>query len=227
VEFVLQHNPPAFLEMCLDRYKERVKGYDLIFLKRECIDGKPGKLNGLEKIEVHFRDNPFSVYMNWLEGARLAQKMIFVSGENNNKILARPKGLLSLVGVIERDVDGPEAKSSGRYTVDQFGLYFANKRVVDSMNKAKAKGTLHVAYQGLFKVPEVGDRPFYKFVRSPYEPPEGEGINETTIYIDQETWLQVGTVIKDTRGDLIAEYFFRDIRLNPDFDEKQFTRAAL
>ena len=38
---------------------------------------------------------------------------------------------------------------------------------------------------------------------------------------------EVPAILKDAKGDIIAEYFFRDIQLNPTFTAKQFTRGAL
>ena len=46
-------------------------------------------------------------------------------------------------------------------------------------------------------------------------------------HFDKETWLQVGTVLRDTEGRLLGEYFFRDVRLNPDIPASQFKRGAL
>jgi hypothetical protein len=224
VDFLMHYHPPLFLEMCLERYKREVRGYSTKFIKRERIGGK---LEPLEKLEVHCREQPFSVYMNWLEGAKLAQKVLYVEGENNGKLLARGKGLLAGLGVFAKDVDSAEAKKTGRYTIDQFGPYLGTKRTVAAMHNAEMRGALHVAYQGLYKVPELGDRICHKFVRSPYQPLEEEGVNELTIYIDQENWMQVGSVLRDVHGNLIAEYFFRDLKINPEFKQDQFTRAAL
>jgi outer membrane lipoprotein-sorting protein len=47
-----------------------------------------------------------------------------------------------------------------------------------------------------------------------------------TIWIDCDTLMQVGSDLRDADGEFIAEYYFRDIELNPKFDDKQFTRAA-
>ena len=45
------------------------------------------------------------------------------------------------------------------------------------------------------------------------------------------SWEEVSSELRDAPptpdGNLIAEYYFRDIELNPTFDGKQFTRAAL
>ena len=56
---------------------------------------------------------------------------------------------------------------------------------------------------------------------------EEDGLNELTLYIDCENWLQVGSILRDPEGRLIAEYFFPDVEINPTFPENQFTRAAL
>ena len=47
------------------------------------------------------------------------------------------------------------------------------------------------------------------------------------LYVDVETWLQVGSELHDSNGSLLGEYFFRDVRLNPAHDAKQFTRGAI
>lgn len=228
LEHLLRTRPVEFLQMSLDRYEREVEGYRLIFRKRERIAGKlyPAEKDKYETVEVHFREKPFSVHFNWLKEPKLAQKVLYVEGENDGKMLARPRGLLGAL-VVSRDVDGADAKASGRYTIDQFGLQLALRRTVANMRKAQARDKLFVEYQGLVTLPAVGDRPCYKFVRTPYDPPDEDGINELTLYIDQETWLQVGSVLKDAQGNLIAEYYFSDIELNPDFPASQFTRGAI
>lgn len=224
LEYLLHQQPVTFLEMCLERYEREIQSYRLTFLKRERVKGK---LQPPEKVAVHYRDKPFSVHMQWLEGGRLAQKVLYVEGENQNMMLARPAGRLLGAFVVSREVDGADAKSSGRYTIRQFGLYDAMRRSVVNMRAAERRGELHIRYEGLVTLPEVGDRPCYKFVRGPYHPPEEDGINEFALYVDQETWLQVGSVLKDENGELIGEYFFRDIEINPSFAENQFQRGAV
>ncbi len=227
LENLLHNRPLDFLEMCLERYEQEVQGYTLTFLKRERVAGKVYPPTGFEKVRVHFREHPFSVHMHWLENAKLAQTVLYVKGENNGKLLARPTGRLLGALVVSRDVDSADARESGRYTVAQFGLYQAMQRSVDAMKAAQKRGALHLSYQGVVTLAEVGERPCYKFVRTPYEPPEEDGVNELTLYIDRETWLQVGSVLKDFEGQLIGEYFFRDIELNPSFSEKQFQRGGV
>jgi uncharacterized protein DUF1571 len=219
LEILLHYEPILFLEDCLARYEDEVTGYATTFLKQERIQGK---LQPLEKVDVHFREEPFSVHMKWLEGARLAAAALYVEGQNNDMIIVRPR-LLPFT-TVSRVKDGADAKSSGRYTIDQFGIYLGTQRTVQSMRDAQKRGDLHVRYEGLYKVPELNHRACHKLIRSPYHPVEEEGVNELTLYIDQETGLQLGSVLKDVKGELIASYFFTDIQINPEFSREQFQK---
>jgi hypothetical protein len=227
LEEVRHKSPLTFLEMCLDRQRREVHSYKLRFIKKERINGKlfPPAKDKYEIIDVAFREEPFSVFFKWVANGKLASKVLYVEGENNDKMLGRP--FIPLLPVMTEDVDGPKAKNSGRYTIAEFGLFKATERGVASMKSAQARGTLHVRYEGKVTLAEVGDRPCYKFVRTPYEPVEEDALNELTLYFDCQTWLQIGSILRDPQGQLLAEYFFRDIEINPTFDAKQFTRAAL
>jgi len=215
--------PTRFLQMCLDRYKREVQGYSCTLVKQERINGK---LRPLEVTEIHFREKPFSVFMKWTKGSSPASPVLFVAGENKGKLLARA------VLIWEKDVDGPEAKNTSRYLVSDFGMYIGARRSLSDMLKAQKSGTLSVAYYGTEKVARLDDRVCHKFVRVPCDPADKDGvwedaIHELTIYIDAETWLQTGSILRDAKGELIGEYFFRNIQLNPTFSPKQFTRGAL
>ncbi len=78
------------------------------------------------------------------------------------------------------------------------------------------------------KVKEAGDRVCWKLKRTDYKAPEDiDGVTDMTLYVDKETWLQVGSTLKGADGQLLGEYFFRDIELNLDFKPDTFTREAL
>src|SRR5436190_8787465 len=70
----------------------QVDGYTLTMQKQESINGR---LRPHEVIEVAFRERPHSVFMRWLEGAGRAERALYVEGENNGKLLARPKSGLA------------------------------------------------------------------------------------------------------------------------------------
>lgn len=223
LENILVYQPSLFLQMCLDKYDREIRGYNVLFEKQERV---LGKLNKTEKINAVFREKPFSIHFTWLSGQVLAKKALYVEGENNGQMYAVPAFLPFSFPVLE-DVRSQRAKSSGFYTLDQFGMKQGTQRTMASMQRAEKAGTLHVRYLGEYSVSELSGRVCYKFVRGPFIPHEEDGLNELTLYIDKETWLQVGSVLRDAQGQLIAEYWFRDLQLNPEYAKDQFTKKAL
>jgi hypothetical protein len=63
-------------------------------------------------------------------------------------------------------------------------MYFATVRTLESC--AKANDNLFMRYYGVVEVPQLGGRRCHK------------------------NWLQVGSVLLNDHGDLVAEYYFRD-----------------
>src|SRR5262249_20851095 len=107
-----QQEPRAFLENCMRRYDREVKGCTLVMQKQELISRR---LQPTEVVDVTYRTKPHSVVLKWVEGARKADAALYVEGENEGKMLARPNGKLArfAVGdVVARPVDGPEARDS-------------------------------------------------------------------------------------------------------------------
>jgi hypothetical protein len=219
-----ENDPIAFLEACVRRYDREVKGYRCGLHKQERLDGK---LQRSEEIDVAFREDPFAVLFEWREGTRLAFRTMYVKGKNNDKLLVKPAGLLALAGVVERDADGAEARKSGRYPLTEFGMKIGTQRTLAAWKAAVKNEAFHVEFLGEVKVKELGDRICWKLKRSKYKEPEEDGIVECTIYVDKETWLQTGSVCKGAEGQLLGEYFFKDVKLNPDLPEGTFTREAV
>jgi hypothetical protein len=222
LEELAQKDPVEFLQRCLTKYEKEVAGYTCIFNKQEKVKGKMRKK---EEIKIHFREKPFSVRMAWIKGNGLleAQRTLYL--ETEGYLVAVPT--LNPFQQVDRMLNDPQVEATSRFPISEFGVYKGAKSTFDAMRAAKEKGTLHVKYEGKMAVKEVGGNECFKLVRTPYNPPEVDNINELTVYIDCKTLLQVGSVLKDPDGNLIAEYFFLDIKLNPTFDEDQFTRKKL
>ncbi len=216
-------DPVAFLEASIARYEREVKGYRATLIKQERIGGK---LQPPERVACWFREEPFSVRMDWLEGERLAKRTLYVQGENDGKLLVLPAGLLGLVGVVKRDPDGDDARASARYPATEFGIQLGTVRSLKYWKKARDAGTLDVRYEGLVKVPELGGLECWKVTRR-YRRAEDDGIRHAVFYFDPATWLQVGSVLEDGAGTLIGKYYWRNLVLNPEHPPGVFTRAGL
>jgi hypothetical protein len=224
MERLAKNDPIAFVQACVRRYDREVKGYAAELRKQERIDGQ---LQRSELIDVSFREDPFSVLMKWKEGAQRASALLFVKGENGNQLLVRPAGVLAIAGVVVRDPYGTDARKGGRYPLPEFGIKIGMQRALTSWEKARKDNALHVEFLGTKRIKEAGDRLCWVLKRTGYKKPEEDGIAGFTMFVDKETWLQVGTILKNDEGQLIGEYFFRDVKLNPDFPPGTFTREAL
>jgi hypothetical protein len=225
VERLVKTDPVAFMRVCLQRYDRDVKGYRCTFVKQERLGGK---LQRSEVIDICFREDPFSVLFDWKEGARLASKVLYVKGQNGDQMLVRPSGWRgALVSTVSRDPEGSDAKESSRYPITDFGMKKGMVRAIAAWGAAQKEGSLKYQYGGKRKIAEAGDRLCYVLHRLDYRQPEEDGITDAVMYYDVETWLQVGSTLKGAEGQLIGDYWFRDIKLNPDFPPDTFTRAGL
>lgn len=226
MEELAQNDQVAFLKNCIRRYQREVRGYQLMMQKQERLQGT---LYPKEKIEVFFRGKPHSVLMIWKEGARKAERVLYVEGENEDKMLVRPNGSIARLvagDVTARPVDGPEAQQSGRFGVHKFGLKMSLERALASWQGAQDRGALHVDYLGLQPLAGVDGRICYGIHRVG-DVPEDDGVLDQTLYVDKETWLPLGIIARGKGGELIGEYYFHVLKLNTDFPPGQFDRSAL
>jgi hypothetical protein len=222
---LVRTDPVAFMRTCVRHYDRTVKGYRCTFVKQERMGGK---LQRSEVTGVSFRDNPFSVLMVWREGARLAASVLYVQGENNDQMLVHPAGWRGrMVSVVSRDPKGAEGSESSRYPITDFGIKKGMERASAAWGAARQAGTLKYEYRGKRKIAEAGDRTCYVLHRYGYSQPEEGGVTDAVLYYDVETLLQVGSTLKGVEGQLIGDYWFRDIQLNADFPPDTFTRAVL
>jgi outer membrane lipoprotein-sorting protein len=102
------------------------------------------------------------------------------------------------------------------------------QRTLASWERAKKANALHVEFLGVKEIKEAGGRACWILKRTGYaSPEEKEGITGLTTYIDKDSWLQVGTLLKGEDNQLVGEYYFRDIKINPDFPADTFMPNAL
>jgi len=123
--------------------------------------------------------------------------------------------------------DSVLVRGKTRYLITAFGFRKSTERIYHGWKAAQEKGTLFVEYLGLRQVPEAGDRWCHVLRRTKYDEVPEDQVEDLTLYFDRDTLLQVGTVLRDREGHLVGEYFFRDVRLNPEFAPEQFEPAGL
>jgi hypothetical protein len=217
-------DPVSFLKHCLARYDQQVTGYEGLLYKQERLEGT---LYPPELVRVAFQGDPHRVRLRWIDGARKAGTVLYVKGENHDKVLILPAGWRSVVGIVDRDPYGDEARQNGRYPLPEFGIKFGMMRTLAAWMTAQERGNLHVQFVATRPVPELNDRVCYVLHRTQYEKPEDGGVADSIVYIDTETWLQTGSEIRDRNGNLLAKYYFKELHLNPRFAPETFTRQGM
>jgi hypothetical protein len=225
-------DPMTFLEKCLQRYDEKVQGYSCTFIKREAIRQPKGppKKRAEETIAVCFRQDPFSVYFRWLKGGDLIpRRTLYVAGENDNKlVLPLPEPLRF------QDPTGEEPMKRSRYPISQFGMRFGVQHIYDSWRTShQAHIGIEVKYLG--KETPPGDTQLcYKLESFRFDlktlgpkPEPPDDCVKAVIYISVQDLLLVRTEMYGENDRHIATYHFKDIKLNRQFDDGQFSPSVL
>lgn len=197
----------ALLQWAIERYESSVKDYTATFYKQERINGK---LSQTEKIAIVFKEEPFSVMMSWEENAGAIDKLLYVEGQNENKMLVHPTGLLSWIKSVKRDPRSREVQKASRSSCDQFGFYRSMQNLLKIYKQAEKCGDLLIAYQGRTRVdgrecvamerilPAKADYPYARLV----------------LEFDVEYLLPTAISCYDWQGRLVSRYWYEDVKFN-------------
>lgn len=216
-------DPCAFMEWCIRHCQRDVRGVRLILRKH---DRTLGVLRAPEVIAVDYRVQPFGVLFHWRQNPGLATAVLYSPDERPGKLLVRP--IIALFGNIELDVDGDDAKRSGRYSLTEFGFETAMRRTLASWRKARRENALHVEFLGIQNRDEVSGRECFVFRRSNYaRAEEADGVRELTLLVDREHLLQTGSVLKNGAGEVLGQYYFDRMEINPKFQPDRFGPKGL
>ncbi len=124
-----ESNTAIFKQLHLDLANARSKaaelaGYTAVL---EIQEERGEQLKPSDRVLVKVRHHPFSIYMRWNESG---QEVIFVDGENDNRLLVKPtSALAALKRVWKLDPESAMAKQSCKYPVTSSGIEKLTARV--------------------------------------------------------------------------------------------------
>lgn len=221
-----RRTPDALLAAARERCAA-VSDFTCDFVRQENLDGK---LSKRQTIHVLFREEPYSVYMEWRGGIGRIRRALYVEGryrdnDGNELVLVEPAGGVArlLAGTVKVPLHGDEARKSSRRSLDQFGFYQALEIILRENERFAAEGTLtwDPVTNG-----QVGDRDTYVLVRHlPYEGPAGPYPNRRlVIHIDRESLLPLAfrAYADEAEQELLEDYTFSAICLNPGLGDEHF-----
>lgn len=207
------------LEAMKAEYDSTVTDYKGIFTKQERINNK---LHKPQVIAFKFRNEPFSIFMEWKKNAGKADRMLYVKGQNNDKMVVHPRGLLAWIKSVERDPKGKDVLKSSLRTCDQFGIRNLLKRVTGLYKGNVEDPGFSAKYIGTEK---IDDRPCI-VIETIMPNNKISPTRRLILIVDMEHRLPVSVTSLDGKGNLISQYSYTSLKFNNGLKDEDFTKKA-
>jgi len=203
----------------------RMSGYECIFAKKEVVDDDLIS----QKMKLKIRHDPFSVYMLF-QDPREGREVIFVSGQNDNKLLVHETGLAALIGTLSLSPDDSRVKAENRYPITKAGMANMVQAVIDQWEVESKYGECDVRYFSDAKI-EKYDKYNCRVIESSHPEPRRQfPFQMTRLWIDEKTQLPVRVQQfgfpkkKEAKPPVIEDYLFMDVQpdlrlTDSDFDK--------
>jgi hypothetical protein len=130
-EKLLRNDPLAALIDARARHVREVSDYQCVMVKQELL---PSGMSEEQEVNVKFRAEPYSVFMEWTRNPGLASRALYVKGRwtdpsasdpaERDLAVAQPGKIAQLfVKSIKQPVHGGLAKRTSRRFIDDFGFH--------------------------------------------------------------------------------------------------------
>lgn len=201
---------------------KKIGDYDANFSKKEVVGNKLLATD----MYVKFRGQPFSVYMKYLN-PHSGREVIFVAGQNKDRILAHAGGVAAIVGTLKLKVDSKDAMEESRYPITMFGLHNLIAEIVKQWEGDEKHDEVVVKFFPNAKVDKVE----CKVAETSYPKPAAHARSHITrLYISKESGLpvrveQLGFPSKEgAQPGIIEEYTYTNVRTNVGLGDQDFDK---
>ncbi len=127
-----------------------IRDYSCTLVKRERVDGE---LGDPQHIFMKIRQQPFSVYMSFLQPYK-GREVVYVAGQNENEMIVLEAGWKrKMLGKLHLDPEGTMAMSGQKYPITRVGMRNLITRLIETF-EADSK----------FAECEVTSKPDVKFI---------------------------------------------------------------
>lgn len=210
---------PARMLVGMEAAYTRVESYTARFSRQEVVGSV---LRPREEALVKFQ-RPERMYLRWVAGPPRGRELLFVRGRDGDRALVHEPGLLSGLFTFVLAPDSPRVLSQSRHPITDIGLGRLIDLILGTSRRAQERGGLTVSDAGL--IAEDGRQARRIELRVPRGAGPGDDVRRAVIAIDVSSGLPVAAVLSDEAGRAVAEYAYRDLRLNPSLDALDFDPA--
>jgi hypothetical protein len=204
---------------CLEK-AEAMSGYECIFTKKEAV----GKEMVAQTMKMKVRHEPFSVYMYFLEPTK-GREVIYVEGQNDNKLQVHETGLASLIGTLSLSPDDSRVMAENRYPITKAGISKLAEAVIEQWEDEIQYGETEVKY---FEDAKIGDYTCRVIESSHPQPRRNFKFHVTRLWIDEKSGLAVRIQQfgfpkkKDAKPVVVEDYMFTDIKPEVRLTDRDF-----
>jgi hypothetical protein len=215
----------AMLQRCLETYDAAVTDYTCTMTRRETIDGWP---QPVQRVNVKFRQTPFSVAMAWEKNPTGGDRCLYVDGaflnaDGRSQMVVRPAGGLAQFFAGEsilRVPDDPEVMARTLKPITMFGFRNNLVSLLAVYDEGHERGVIEESFQG---EAIVNERPCLAMTRIVREPWNDRVLYRTVIFIDEELLVPTRLEGYDEEGAIIWWYQFDNVVFNPGLGDEEFT----
>jgi len=221
----------AFLRSCIAHYDRSIVDYRCTFVVRERLRGNLGPE---QVMRIKFRERPFSVDVQWSEGATGANRVTYVADRDargdREFAFVKPSGVLGMLtpGGVMRHIHAADMKAAARRTIDQFGFRNTLALFVQACERGMERPDYLLEFAGIVR---FDGHPCYLIERRlPYRQSDGTFPDALQrMYVDVE-WLvpRASFAYEDSAGtSLLGSYIARDIEFNVGNGDEDFSVNAV
>src|SRR5262249_32211754 len=155
-------------------------------------------------IELRFQA-PFKVYMAWRE-PHAGRTIVYVEGENENKILVNPGGLLGFLR-LKLEPTGALATQNAHHTIREVGLQKTVVLLEREYERGQREGQVTLSLQGY---DDVDNRPTYHITLVCHaDKTAGYYARRGEIWVDMAHFLPIRLSLYDWDNQIYAFYEYR------------------
>jgi hypothetical protein len=203
-----------------------VQDYSCTMISQERVRGK---LLPQNVIQMKFRGQPFSVYMQWAEPrANAGREVCFVKGRNGDKLrVHEPTGIASRLGFIPIDPRDPRVLENSRHTIYEAGLGNLIARLQTDWTRERQGNTTQIRMADY----QYDNRPCTRVETIHTQRDPQAYCYRSVIYFDKQNHLPVRTECYDwpraggpPEGDLLESFSYVNLQFNLGLTDAVFNR---
>ncbi|MBN2210147.1 MAG: DUF1571 domain-containing protein [Sedimentisphaerales bacterium] len=207
-----QKNPRELFRRGLENTRD-IRDMQCRLIRRERLGDN---LTNEQDIAVKYLARPFAVQLTWVKNPGSADRVLYVEGENDGKLLAVPVLVGFLTGPVAKDTEGADARKSSRRPITQFGYDKSLARLLEpyETGQLSAGGTFEDRFLGAATVAGQESLAFER-VRTGGDPvDDADTAVGWQVFLDAERLFPIGIIEFNCQHEMLGYYVFTDLQYN-------------